>query len=408
MLADEKKAPLLSLPAPASFAGVVVVTPPANATPPSSQQSRDCPPWSSSPVDGGGVALAATGLSPPPMLTLTRPFTAPDPGTLVPPWQEHHHLPAPQRRQSSELSLPPLPSPTFSELFYLEGEGPRTPMPQIMLTPADGPASTFWGTEDVLEPGRMPSTPYTPTSMFNDRPRWQYAVSYHEPGYPDEIAVSVGDKLEVYKQYQDGWILGYNHTTKKKGIFPGGCVNHLVPHAGSSAGGIGVRVGGTTPPPFMSSSSRQDSTSAMSFTSSASKWLYGPPEDDSDVPPGLSKPLDGQPRSRSRSRDRHTQKITTGGIGSASLLHDSSSRTLHNAGGSRGASATHQLVEVDPKRAPPSARRLRLVHTWERVRKPILVTVLMVVAISLVLGLGLGFGKVRAPPERNSKVLASM
>ncbi|KAI8593502.1 hypothetical protein BDZ88DRAFT_144787 [Geranomyces variabilis] len=402
--------PLLTLPAPVPFTGIVV-TPPANEAVP--QLEWAAAHSSLSPSSSGGASLAVpntttrrlasthSSLSPPPTLTLTRPFTVPD-ETLA---NEYNIQPG-TRRRSSDLSLPPLPSPTFSELFYLEGEGPRTPMPQIMLTPADGCQSTFWGpADDMLEPMRTASTLCTPTSMFNERPMWQSAVSYHEPGYPDEIAVSVGDNLEVYKQYQDGWILGFNHTTNTKGIFPGGCLNHLVPHAGTDGGG-GVGSGKT--PSFLTSSSRQDSTSAMSFTSSASKWLYGPP--DENPPTNAAAAQDGQPRSRSRSRERTNDsgggggtKSSAGGAGSGSA-QNSSSRTLRSGEGS----STHQIVEVDAKRAPPSARHLRLVHTWQRVRKPVLVTVLMIVAISLVLGLGLGFGKVRAPSERNATGMMSV
>ncbi|KAJ3179901.1 hypothetical protein HDU87_002469 [Geranomyces variabilis] len=402
-----------------TFPGILVVTPPANETAPQLQWAELSPPGSG----GGSASLAVpsaaarrlssnhSSLSPPPRLTLTRAFAVP--GETVPATDDSLQLqPGVAGRRSGDLSLPPLPSPTFSELFYLEGEGPRTPMPQIMLTPADGHQATFWGpTDDMLEPTEAASTPWTPTSMFNDRPTWQSAVSYHEPGYPDEIAVSVGDKLEVYKQYQDGWILGFNHTTKTKGIFPGGCLNHLVPHAGTIGGGGGGESGRT--PSFLTSSSRQDSTSAMSFTSSASKWLYGPPDENAPANDAATK--DGQARSRSRSRERTDDrggggaggaggtKSSTGGA--ASSAQSSSSRTLQSGGG--GSSTRHQMVEVDAKRALPSARHLRLVHTWQRARKPILVTLLMIIAISLVLGLGLGFGKVRAPPERNATVLVS-
>ncbi|KAI8911327.1 hypothetical protein DFJ77DRAFT_512338 [Powellomyces hirtus] len=244
--------------------------------------------------------------------------------------------------------LPPLPSPTFSELFYLEGDVPRTPMPQICFTPAESQTNTFWafwGSEDPLQAHiqEQPSSHALSRDDGDNDSAAERAVIAHEPGLPDEIAVSRGDRMQVIQQYKDGWILGQNLTTHQNGVFPGACLRHLSP-AGFS-------------PPFLSSSTRQDSTSAMSFKTSASKWLYAPEEIKRSPERNLHGPLAADDSSHSREEGY----------------------------------AIVEEVAISP-------RMMRRHILWERGKKAFQVFVLMSVAIALVLGLGLGLGKVRAPP----------
>eukprot|EP00834_Sanchytrium_tribonematis_P005827 NODE_381_length_8377_cov_0.385238.p4 type:complete len:308 gc:universal NODE_381_length_8377_cov_0.385238:5586-6509(+) len=40
----------------------------------------------------------------------------------------------------------------------------------------------------------------------------------------DELTLNVGDMIAITKEYQDGWALGYNHSSKMEGVFPAACV----------------------------------------------------------------------------------------------------------------------------------------------------------------------------------------
>ncbi|KAI8919908.1 hypothetical protein DFJ77DRAFT_450430 [Powellomyces hirtus] len=104
-------------------------------------------------------------LPPPPTVTINQAFPFPKvltPSPFPPPFDHDPDLTSSSPPASTLLpddiaALPPLPSPTFSELFYLEEDLPRTPRPlappslgppQLVLTPAEGNARVFWESDE--------------------------------------------------------------------------------------------------------------------------------------------------------------------------------------------------------------------------------------------------------------------
>ncbi|KAI8820692.1 uncharacterized protein EV422DRAFT_59764 [Fimicolochytrium jonesii] len=241
-------------------------------------------------------------------------------------------------------NLPPLPSPTFSELFYLQSE---RPIPQFTLTPAvEEPSGIFWANETVSPPSSPNGEPQRQTqrdeSFSNNllhapghAARFHTAVKSFEPSLPDELQVAVGDRLEVQRRFKDGWLMGRNCTTNKRGVYPGDCIAHDV-------------VSGSQFPHFISESSRSDSCmSGVSFVTNGSKDHYGDPQ----------------------------------------LMSDST--------------ITIEEVEAPQTKGRMPLSTARIAALWRKSRKAVVVVTLMVVSVTLVLGLGLGLGKVYEPPAQS-------
>ncbi|KAJ3024088.1 hypothetical protein HKX48_007269 [Thoreauomyces humboldtii] len=316
-------------------------------------------------------------------------------------------------RHLDTVNLPPLPSPTFSEMFYFEQPTPRigeNGMPQILLTPADGCGSYFWGTDDAQP---APSHRQAPSLMSAQAPseissaaiseekiptgltNCQRALCGHEPGLADELAVSPGDALQIYKRFKDGWILGRNITQNTRGVFPSGCLTFRSPTATSLGSNL-------TPPTFMSSSSRQDSnlSTAMSFRSSASAWLYGPDKAPSSTVPTVVATKKHESRNPFRKKKSPASTTTAAADSTRTLAVQSLSVTGGEMDGSGGGvvldTSTTVLVEVPAHPKHTGTRRRPLpVSKWQKMRRPVVVGLAMIVAFALVLGLGLGLGKVR-------------
>jgi hypothetical protein len=47
------------------------------------------------------------------------------------------------------------------------------------------------------------------------------AVADYDAATPEEISFEEGDTIEVETQNENGWWVGKNKATKKRGIFPG-------------------------------------------------------------------------------------------------------------------------------------------------------------------------------------------
>ncbi|KAI9017035.1 hypothetical protein BC832DRAFT_4818 [Gaertneriomyces semiglobifer] len=127
-------------------------------------------------------------------------------------------------------TLPPLPSPTFSEFFYLESETPlSTPRPRresSLVTSEAGDQPPKNSSEQVsLDESTHTDDTQEKVRQLCQRGECitrQKAIAGHIAGMSDETSIRAGDVLEIYKQFKDGWILGKNCRTNQAGFFPGG------------------------------------------------------------------------------------------------------------------------------------------------------------------------------------------
>ncbi|KAI8074454.1 hypothetical protein BC940DRAFT_230751 [Gongronella butleri] len=88
-------------------------------------------------------------------------------------------------------------------------------------------------------PQQPPST--QPGDIWQQQPLGTYAVSAtYTPTLSDEIEIQVGDQVQVFEEYDDGWCLGVNVTRgQTRGVFPKHCVN-AASSANASSGNLSV------------------------------------------------------------------------------------------------------------------------------------------------------------------------
>ncbi|KAJ3189228.1 hypothetical protein HDU85_002853 [Gaertneriomyces sp. JEL0708] len=258
-------------------------------------------------------------------------------------------------------TLPPLPSPTFSEFFYLESETPlSTPRPrrESSLVTSEGGDQLPKSISEQVSLNESTHTDDTQEKVRQLCQRGecitrQKAIAGHIAGMSDETSIRAGDVLEIYKQFKDGSCsLTYAVTFKIKSAY-------LLRF-------LSVRLDfRSTEDPFTSSAMRRVSQSADARYAECNKWV----REKSFVPLTSDACYVEYQKSREVKDD------------------DASSVAISIA----AESCTSYDVEEAGVRF--RSQRYRLYRTIGRVA---LVLFLICAAVALVLGLGLGLS---GPPE---------
>ncbi|KAL2913294.1 hypothetical protein HK105_207172 [Polyrhizophydium stewartii] len=66
------------------------------------------------------------------------------------------------------------------------------------------------------------------------------AIAEYDPQRPDEVQVSLGDRLVVVRIFRDDWALGRNETSGAFGVFPKACYDAELLAAGGDASALGA------------------------------------------------------------------------------------------------------------------------------------------------------------------------
>ncbi|KAJ3299124.1 hypothetical protein HK104_009997 [Borealophlyctis nickersoniae] len=73
-------------------------------------------------------------------------------------------------------------------------------------------------------PGNLSEEPGTPSPLAGQK---FPAVNSYIATQPDELTVEPGNLLSIEREFDDGWCLGQEHTTGKRGMFPKVCILNL-------------------------------------------------------------------------------------------------------------------------------------------------------------------------------------
>ncbi|KAJ3233414.1 Sorbin and SH3 domain-containing protein 1 [Chytriomyces hyalinus] len=107
------------------------------------------------------------------------------------------------------------PTPTPQPIINLKN---TTPQPSFPIQKQNAsPQPTF----PQKQPTPQPFPPSAAASSFPSFAGKSYFVIYDfKPIQPDEVTLRVGDRVTIKQNYDDGWALGLNVTTKLEGLFP--------------------------------------------------------------------------------------------------------------------------------------------------------------------------------------------
>ncbi|ORY98691.1 hypothetical protein BCR43DRAFT_487985 [Syncephalastrum racemosum] len=153
----------------------------------------------------------------------------------------HHHQPqptAPNMMASYGTTYVP---PPVDQYPYHQHHQQQTSYyaPQLQLQHLEQPHSPPLSAPSLAAAAAAAAAGAAPAAQASQEPDpWQQTpigtytvVSTYTPTLDDELYVQLGDRVQVFVEYDDGWCLGANLSANgARGVFPQHCVQQSSPH----------------------------------------------------------------------------------------------------------------------------------------------------------------------------------